>query len=91
MQDEMVQNTNAPVAVQKRRGRPCFAPSDEQRRAVTILASEGCSQVEIARRFRLSVPTLCKYFRFELVPPATPAPKDVKAKLLFPKKVRRSR
>jgi hypothetical protein len=32
------------------------------------MASGGLSQEQIARHFGISVPTLCKYFREELIP-----------------------
>jgi len=89
MQDEIIQTANTPVGVQKRRGRPSFRPSADHRRTVAIMASNGVSQVGIARHFRLSVPTLCKYFRFELSPPATPAPSEPKGKVSLKKRMRR--
>jgi hypothetical protein len=56
-----------PAAVSgNRRGRPKFKPNAEQRRVVAIMASGGLPQKEIASHFRISLPTLCRYFREEL-------------------------
>jgi hypothetical protein len=47
-------------------GRPPFVPSIEQRHAVTVLRTNGCSERVIARLLRINRRTLRKHFKTEL-------------------------
>jgi hypothetical protein len=47
-------------------GRPLFVPTIEQRHAVTVLRSNGCSERVIARLLRINRRTLTKHFKTEL-------------------------
>ncbi len=74
MQDQKVGETSAPAtAAKNRRAGRRFIPNAGQRRVAAIMADSGISQEQIARRFGISVPTLCKYFRDELFPPKAEA------------------
>lgn len=47
-------------------GRPAYEPKKADREKVAILASGGMTQTEIAAALKISAPTLCKHFAWEL-------------------------
>jgi len=65
-EDKVGESSGLVLRVKSRRGRPCFTPSDAQRRVVASMANSGIPQEQIARRFGIAIPTLRKYFREEL-------------------------
>ena len=57
------------MAVKKKRGRPPFEPTDDQRKMVSQMAAVGITQEQIARAIvekGISVETLQKYFDEEI-------------------------
>ena len=68
----------APPAPKRKRGRPPFVPTKEQRNLCSALAAAGWTQEDIAARFRIkSLATLRKAFKVELKQGAI----DVKAQI----------
>lgn len=61
------------------RGRPLFAPDEDQRRTVAILSAAGLPQSEIARAIDVDEKTLRKYFAEELGPGAVACNAEVLA------------